>query len=290
MDFSIIIPTRNSGKTLSKTLSSLSSLDYPRNLFEVIIVDFNSSDETLEIAKRFNVKIIKARSPGAAAARNAGIKEARGRLICFTDSDCVIPRDWLSKIYNKIKDNPEIAGVGGPIKPLGSHNIIQEFAGENFLEMMAYPPIEIFAESKRFWCSLITANCCYKKEIISAVGGFDENFFTSGEDIDLCWRIALSNKVLYDPNIIVYHIFPDNLKDLFKQYFKYGEGSSKLRKKHFNTGYIDWFIYKLLMKRTVGLLLPQISTRKKNALGCFQILSHIIGKIYGSIKEGVLNV
>lgn len=70
----------------------------------------------------------------AAAQRNLGIEKANGKIICSTDSDRIVPKDWLKKILHFFHDHPDVDGVGGPIFPHGNQDNIQRFAGETFLE------------------------------------------------------------------------------------------------------------------------------------------------------------
>ena len=104
---SIIIPTYNSARTLDECLkSSLSNNSkYP---FEVIVVDKGSTDETLSIAQKHGVKYFIEPGSLRGKARNVGIKQASGDIVCFTDSDCVAPPDWIDQLVdNLLKLNKE---------------------------------------------------------------------------------------------------------------------------------------------------------------------------------------
>jgi len=139
--------------------------------------------------------------------------------------------------------------------------------------------------------SLITSNCAYKRDVLEKMGMFDENFLTSGEDIDLCWRLAKENRNLYfDPTLKVYHIFQDSLKSMWRQYFKYGIGSTKLRKKYFNKSYVDLYIYKLLLTSVTKIMFLKRRDSTFHFLRCFQILAHVSGRVYESARSHILNV
>src|SRR3989338_7677744 len=93
---SVIIPVYNAARTLFNCLDSIFNLDYTD--FEVIIVNDCSTDNSLDIAKQYNVKIINhEKNFGPGVARNNGAKIANGSILAFTDSDCEVPRDWLRK-------------------------------------------------------------------------------------------------------------------------------------------------------------------------------------------------
>ena len=110
---SIIIRTKNEERWISHCLQSVFKQKYPS--FEVILVDNESSDSTLEIAKRFPIKkfiTIKEFFPGKAI--NLGIKSSEGQLICCISSHCVPKNnDWLSHLSSNLIDHPEIGGVYG---------------------------------------------------------------------------------------------------------------------------------------------------------------------------------
>ena len=97
----VIVPVRNGEQTIQSLLESLQKLDYNRNKVEVIVVDGNSTDKTQEIVKRYPVKLIVEKRKGLNVARNTGIKCSKGEIIAFTDSDCIVPPDWLRRLWEQ---------------------------------------------------------------------------------------------------------------------------------------------------------------------------------------------
>jgi len=112
---SVIIPAYNEEKCIENCLSSLLKLDFPKEQFEIILVNNNSKDKTREIVqKKFpTVRIVDEEKQGVVFARIAGVNAAKGEIIAFTDADTIIPPDWLTKIEREY-DNPKIVAVGGP--------------------------------------------------------------------------------------------------------------------------------------------------------------------------------
>lgn len=113
IEISIIIPTYNMEKTLSKTLDSLDRLDFDRHKFEVIIVDDGSTDGSTEIAREWveSTKLnaahhLRDRSQGygPGIARNDGLEIAKGQVVAFTDADCIVHKDWLSELRKAVFD------------------------------------------------------------------------------------------------------------------------------------------------------------------------------------------
>lgn len=99
MDVSVIIPLFNVEKYVEQCIDALLGQDYPEDRYEIIGVDNNSTDRTAELVSGYpRVRFIKERKTGAYAARNSGISAAKGKIIAFTDGDCVPQRDWISCI------------------------------------------------------------------------------------------------------------------------------------------------------------------------------------------------
>jgi glycosyltransferase involved in cell wall biosynthesis len=112
---SIVIPVFNEEKNIKKCLQSIKDQDYdgPK---EIIIVDNNSSDNTVEMVRGEGVKVISENKAGVIYARETGAKAAQGQIIIQTDADTVFPTDWLSRIVKAFADNPSASAVVGSFK------------------------------------------------------------------------------------------------------------------------------------------------------------------------------
>lgn len=95
--------------------------DYSK--LEIIFVDSNSTDKSVEKIKDFPIKLMNEKKKGASRARNTGLRNSKGEIIAFTDSDCIAKRTWISSLVNCYTDK-EVAVVGGQIK---SYNPRTEF-------------------------------------------------------------------------------------------------------------------------------------------------------------------
>jgi len=220
---SVIIPLRNSEKTIGKTINSVLNQDY-RN-FEIIIIDDCSSDRSLEMVKKISekqrkIKIIRnKKNLGPAASRNKGIKISKGKIIFFTDSDCLVPKNWIKSLLKGYKSR-DIAGVGGYLKP-NSNNFIAklEILQNRFLLKISDKEIVGKAETPMGY----TNNVSYRKSILEEVGGFDEKFpLPAGEDIDLKKRICERGwRVVYMP-LSVTHLEEYDLNYLLKRLISRG--------------------------------------------------------------------
>ena len=106
IDFSIVVPFYNKEKTIGRCIASLVSQDYPKEKYEIIFVNNNSTDASCDIVTRYPVvKLLHEHKQGAYIARNKGILNAKGIFIAFTDADTEVRKDWLSNIHKSISKN-----------------------------------------------------------------------------------------------------------------------------------------------------------------------------------------
>ena len=110
MKISIIIPTYNSAKTLKRAVESALNQDFPKNEFEVIVVNDGSTDETAAILKTFcpKIKVITQNNQGALPASNNGFKAASGKFVMKLDSDDVFEKTILKEMYIVFEKKPEL--------------------------------------------------------------------------------------------------------------------------------------------------------------------------------------
>ncbi len=115
-DISVIVPTHNRPEQLADCLAALARQDYGCDWFEVIVVDDGSPENMISVTERFadrlNICLLAQRNAGPGAARNQGVKKARGRFLAFTDDDCCPDSIWLSCVCKKLKREPNRI-VGG---------------------------------------------------------------------------------------------------------------------------------------------------------------------------------
>ncbi len=238
MLLSVVIAALNSENTIGRTLSSVFSNSLPSKEFEVIVVDNGSTDNTVEAAKRYPVKIFSCAKRGQGAARNLGIVQARGEIICFTDSDVVVPENWLRKILGFFSICQHTDGVGGPVlAPTNGHlNNLQKLEGEIYARTHNFPTELVESKFGDHIGSLYSANCAYRRDVLISSNGFDESGFDA-VDIDLCWRLILKGKRLaFNPEIRVIHLgFSWSLKGVFRQQFRWGESRGKLNMRYPST-------------------------------------------------------
>ena len=113
--YSIIIPTYNGADKLNKCLEHISKLKRTKNGFEVIVIDNGSTDNTKEVAQKYDfVRYFYDKNPGLHTGRHLGAKEAKGEIVCYLDDDSFVDPNWLVEI-EKTFSNPSVKIVGGSV-------------------------------------------------------------------------------------------------------------------------------------------------------------------------------
>ena len=290
---SVAVVVRNGGTTIGKTLGSL--LEGSLLPDEILIVDGLSHDNTLDIVREFQrkykiIRIVDNPRRDIASGRNIALRESGGEILAYTDADCIVDKDWVLNIARRFAETPSLAGCGGRMLALPPRNWVEAVAGKIFLdEIMRYGEDSRYCDSLSVAGALITANSAYRREVLLSIGGFDQWFGNYGEDIDLYWRLIKAGyRLLYDPSLIVYHRFPNRVSTVLRKHFGFGIASSKLTKKHIGKARIDWFLYRAIVEDIVDLL--RLRSPLETSLQLSQKLAHLAGKIYGSIKSGVVNI
>ncbi|MCI0337217.1 MAG: glycosyltransferase [Acidobacteria bacterium] len=195
VEFSVIIPTRNRSEDLRRCLNAIAMQDYPRGSFEVIVCDDGSEEDVtpiVEEAKRLGleIKYVRQDPRGPAAARNSGIRHARGRIVAMTDSDTLPWSTWLRKLAEGFNDNPDALAVEGMV--------YADNEGE-------FDPLGEGPSNKNGGVFL-TCNCAYRRDILLRVGGFDETFpYPAYEDTELAARVRKFGRIIWQPEAIVIH-------------------------------------------------------------------------------------
>jgi cellulose synthase/poly-beta-1,6-N-acetylglucosamine synthase-like glycosyltransferase len=241
---SVVVGIRNEEKFIEECIESLLNLDYPQNSYEIIIVDGMSTDKTRDIVQKYPVKLLLNERKNVGAARNLGVKNARGDLVAFTDGDCKVHPQWLKTLVREMQDAPDdVMCFGGPNLIFDTDPIfgrVVGYAQESFLGSGGSAQSNN-STKKHYVASLPNCNAMYKKSAIQEVGGFDELFIV-GQDCDLNYRIGKKgNKFLYVPEAKVLHHRRGTLKSFSVRMFKYGMWMAELFKKHGE--FVRWYAF-----------------------------------------------
>lgn len=227
---SIIVPTHNRPAPLRMCLESLTRLDYPRDRFEVIVVDDGGPtrlDSTIDpVRNRLEVTLIRQTRAGPATARNAGAARAGGTLLAFTDDDCMPDPGWLRAFAMRLADAPDAMTGGQTINAL-RRNLYA--AASQVLVAFLYEYYTV-AGQPRFFTS---NNVAIAREAFHALGGFDTDYpLAAAEDRDFCERwLEHGGRMIYAPEAIVRHAHALTLRSFWRQHLRYGRGAYRFHQR-----------------------------------------------------------
>ncbi len=170
---SVIIPTYNRKEWITECLLSLTNQSFPKNQYEIIVVDDGSTDGTEQVVRKFaGIQYIKQHNQGPGNARNHGAEQAQGTILAFTDDDCIPDKNWIEQGINAL----DISGLDG-------------IEGETYTDKSKTTPLSVITYTYHGG-GYMTANMFYKKKAFEAVNGFDTSQrMLFREDTDLAWRI-----------------------------------------------------------------------------------------------------
>lgn len=198
VSISIIIPALNEEKMIGRCLESLTKLAFARDRFEVLVVDNGSRDRTLAITESFkdrlNLKVLQQAGVCISALRNLGARAASGGILAFLDADCLVPADWLDRIFTLSRADG--AGV------LGAHYLLPEDSSWVGRTWHRYQEASKTGEVSH----VPAGDLVMRREDFLRVGGFDETIQTN-EDYELCDRARKAGMdVRAFPQIGVIHL------------------------------------------------------------------------------------
>ncbi|MGH7456400.1 MAG: glycosyltransferase, partial [bacterium] len=226
---SVIIPTYNRPKQLKACLAAVAGLEYPRDCFEVIVVDDGGevalNKDMAEFKDQLDLTWLRQENAGPATARNTGAKNARGRFLAFTDDDCLPGPGWLQAYADQFAQTPD-AMLGGRVLAQQPENLYAH-ASQLILDMV-FEKYEMHPNQTHFFGA---GNLAISADLFHRAGGFDGSFKVS-EDREFCDRCLLQGiRLGYVPGAAVYHGHDLNLCRFWRQYFNYGRGAFQFHQK-----------------------------------------------------------
>ncbi len=222
---SIIIPTFNRRDILNVLMAYLVKQTVPLREWELVIVDDGSTDDTLPMLQGWQTRYPDLRllyhwqqNQGPGKARNEGIRLAGAEIVCVLDSDAMPAPDWLEEIL-KGYDNPLLAGVGGRIHTHQSRGIINEY---NLYKKFNEVPGGFGGSEITF---LMTGSMSHRRDVLLAVGGFNQNYPHFGDDNELGERVRLLGyHYAYNPKSEADHHHRDTFESLLRRFYWLGHG------------------------------------------------------------------
>lgn len=263
--FSIIVPTYNRPDKLAACLQSFVELEYPRDKFQVIVVN-DSTEISVETTifpflHQLNLTLLTQPNSGPATARNTGAFAAKGKFLVFTDDDCTVATDWLQNLENRFVETPDCLIGGRTVNALPDN--IYSTASQQLIDYL-YSYYNAIGDRAEFFTS---NNFALDAETFQKIGGFDRSFsLAAGEDREFCFRWLNSGySAVYAPEVTVYHSHALTLRKFWQQQFNYGRGAflfqqiiskrAANRKLQHPSFYLNLLTYPLFQARGIQKLL-----------------------------------
>lgn len=212
MEVSVVIPNYNGEKYIKNCLISLFNQSLRPD--EIIIVDNNSSDKSVEIIEEFKEKVTLVKlntNKGFSVAVNEGIKRAKSEFVALLNNDTELDKEWLQQLYLAINKDENIFSCCSKMLRYDNRNIIDDVGDEYNILGWATKTGDGKNSSDYVEDRYIFSSCAgaaiYRRKIFDEIGLFDENFFAYYEDVDISYRANIYGyKNLFASKAIVYHI------------------------------------------------------------------------------------
>ncbi|MCS6862168.1 MAG: glycosyltransferase [Abditibacteriales bacterium] len=198
---SLYVPAYNTARTIRQCLEHVFAQTRPPD--EVVVVDDGSEDETGAIAARCGVRVVRhEQNRGVGAARNTGLHAVRGDWVATVNADCVPEPQWLETLLRHI-GQPGVVGAGGQMKEKFQQSLADRWRAHYLTQthgtqLLVTPPF------------LYGSNSVFHREALLSVGGYNEIYRRSFEDVDLSTRMMKAGgRLIYDPAAVVWHLHRD---------------------------------------------------------------------------------
>lgn len=193
-DISIVVPTKNEELRINNCLKSLTQ-QYTTYTYEIILVDTHSTDKTLFIAKKYDCRIIKENTPGRNIARKTGSEAARGKIILFTEADCIVPKNWIQRMGDAFSKNSIIGAVG-------TYQFSNPKHYNETLRKIFMPIGDIYYRIAHGYYPFRASNCAIRSSTLTEIGGVNVNA-REFDEIELSMRASEKGHICYMPTLQV---------------------------------------------------------------------------------------
>jgi succinoglycan biosynthesis protein ExoA len=232
---SVIVPVRNEERHIERCLAALGEQDYPRDRFEVIVVDGESTDRTRPLVERFiaestlNITLLPNPARRTAPGLNAGLQRARGDVIIRVDGHCFVAPDFITESVAALQWSGADC-VGGPITSVGDG-----FWGRAIAVAMSsrfgVGGAAFRVSAREQWTDTVAFGA-YRRGLFDALGGFREDL-DGGEDDEFNYRLlAAGGRILMTPSIRSTYIVRSSPVAALRQYFRYGRAKAAVLAAH----------------------------------------------------------
>ena len=261
---SVIIPVRNEEQYIEATLNCLLRQRYDPRHFELLVVDGESTDRTRELVeavagRHANVRLLHNPHGWSSAARNIGVRAARGDLMVIVDGHCEIDDErFLHNIAAAFESSgADCLGRPQPLDASEATPVQRAIAAARSSRLGHHPDSFIYSREARFVPAGSVA-VAYRRSVFEQVGYFDETF-DACEDYEFNYRIDKAGlRCFFTPDIAVKYVPRGTLQKLFGQLFRYGRGRVRLLRKYPNTFSLGTFLPAVWVLGLIGGMLLSI--------------------------------
>ena len=218
---SVVIPVFNNGDTLGRVLDGLAAQTWPKDRFEVIVADNNSTDDSADVAAKKGAKVVtETARQSSYAARNKGIEAAKGEILAFLDGDCVPAPGWLAAGVQAMEDaGADLAGGRIDISADGGSELLARYERLSYVRQ---------AETVAAHGTSAGGNLFIRRKVIEKIGPFRADL-ASGGDGEICIRARRAGFAMaYADDAVVTHRAIGSVTALLGRYHRLGKGEAAL--------------------------------------------------------------
>lgn len=272
----IVIANYNGEHYLGMCLTSLLKSSFVTD-YEILVIDNNSTDNSLEIIREFQkkdskIKILKNMSnQGVPFSRNKAINVAKGDILIFLDNDTNVDKKWLEGVIQTMQSDETIGALQCKIFDFNKRDIIQEI-GMKLIPFTGFGttlgrgerdhgqfdnPEEIIA---------LGAALAVKKEVAKKIGGFDQKLFYGTDDLDFSWRVWISGyRVVLAPDAKIYHLTKEHAPT-YILYFHLSKNSLRMIIKNYEISNLIKYLPFSLLFNFIGAFAVLFKERNVSAI------------------------
>jgi GT2 family glycosyltransferase len=248
---SVVVYSYNRANTICDSLESLSRLSYPT--YEVIVVDDGSTDTTASIVQTYGVRFISTEHRGLSNARNTGMQAAQGEIVAYMDAGAYPSPHWLYYLAATFMCTSHV-GVGGPcLLPDGCSWIADCVANAPGGPVYVLP-------CDRDAAHMSGCNMAFRKSTLQSIGGFSPRYHTTGDEVDVCWRLQRRGWTLgFHPEAVLWHRDDYSIRTYWNLQKGHGGAEILLEEKwplaYREFGYLAWAgrLHSRHLNRTINL-------------------------------------
>ena len=227
----LAVATYNSVSTIVSCVESLVATEYPDK--EIIIVDDGSTDETLEVLKKYPVKVIQQNHQGVSAARDNAFRNSTGEIVAYTDSDCMVDKQWVNELIKPFSDSQVGAVTGKTIFQTDSRCTSR---------IRSLDIEERYTKRNTYTGLANGTNCAIRKKILEEIGGFNPEWFHA-EDTEVSYRILQKGfKIYYQSTAIVRHVPEGDWKSYLRKRYRGTKAHLRIMPKYTKDVLADDFV------------------------------------------------